>query len=161
MFSRLSRLFESQRIRLLRDRRFTPLGPRPDLDYIRNSDWTTNVTPNDLLCRHVELTGPGNDAKMVIHAMNSEANGYMLDLEDSMAPTVKNVSMAHENIRKVISGTLSVQTPEKTYRMKHILDPTFHVRARGLHLPHHDGGSAMLYDIAEFLEGSAHNMMDR
>ena len=82
------------------------------------------------MCRHVELTGPGNDAKMVIHAMNSEANGYMLDLEDSMAPTVKTCLWHMKIYAKLFLGP-SVNA-RKNVQEKHILDPTFHVRARGL-----------------------------
>ena len=39
-----------------------------------------------LLNRHVEITGPANNKRMVINAFNSGANGYMTDLEDSMTP---------------------------------------------------------------------------
>jgi len=160
MFLRLHKIFDVQRQQLLRARKFAPLGVRDDLEHVRTQNWQAAPTPQDLLCRHVEITGPGNDAKMVINALNSQADGYMFDLEDSMSPTVANVRDAHQNIRRIVDGTLAFETVDKSYRLNKQRQPTFHVRARGLHLPHHDGGSAMLYDIAEFLEGSAHQMID-
>ena len=160
MFLRLHKIFDVQRQQLLRARKFAPLGVRDDLEHVRTQNWQAAPTPQDLLCRHVEITGPGNDAKMVINALNSQADGYMFDLEDSMSPTVANVRDAHQNIRRIVDGTLAFETVDKSYRLNEQRQPTFHVRARGLHLPHHDGGSAMLYDIAEFLEGSAHQMID-
>ena len=46
---------------------------RDDTEEIRTGDWKANVIPENLRKRHVELTGPGNDPKMVINAMNSSA----------------------------------------------------------------------------------------
>lgn len=42
--------------------------------------------PEDIRDRRVEITGPV-DRKMVINALNSGANVYMADFEDSNAPT--------------------------------------------------------------------------
>jgi malate synthase len=42
--------------------------------------------PEDIQDRRVEITGPV-DRKMVINALNSGANVYMADFEDSSAPT--------------------------------------------------------------------------
>ena len=42
--------------------------------------------PGDIQDRRVEITGPV-DRKMVINALNSGANVYMADFEDSNAPT--------------------------------------------------------------------------
>ena len=72
---------------------------RDDTKDIRNKNWKAAETPENLRKRHVELTGPGNDPKMVINAMNSSANCYMLDIEDSMSPSWDNVVSAHNNIR--------------------------------------------------------------
>lgn len=160
MFRKLSKVFEPQRLQLLGARVGAVLGRREDLSRIRDGSWQCGTTPDDLECRHVEITGPGNDAKMVINALNSTADGYMFDLEDSMAPTVNNVKMAHANIRGIVDNTLRVDTATKTYTINEVATPTFHVRARGLHMAHHDGGSAMLYDICEFLESSGQKMLD-
>ena len=40
------------------------------LDIRKDKTWTGASIPNDLLCRHVEITGPSSDAKMFINAMN-------------------------------------------------------------------------------------------
>ena len=156
MFRQISKRFEPVRSALLKKRRQAVLGIREDTVGIRNSEWQAGATPDDLQRRWVEITGPGNDPKMVINALNSTADGYMLDLEDSMAPTKENVLKAHENIRQAVDGSLSVADRHLHEHRK----PVLHVRPRGIHLPHFEGGSAMLYDICEFLEGSAHKMMD-
>jgi malate synthase len=123
---------------------------RPDTEHIRNDTWKAATTPENLQKRWVEITGPGNDAKMVINAMNSKANGYMLDLEDSMSPTSANVTLAHENIRQVVRGELKCATASKSYILEDDPVPTFMVRVRGLHMPN----DATIYDICEFLEHS-------
>tara|TARA_B100000795_G_scaffold267130_1_gene251419 strand:+ start:1009 stop:4026 length:3018 start_codon:yes stop_codon:yes gene_type:complete len=156
MFRRISKLFEPTRTTLLQQRLKPILSTRDDTLGIRNSEWQASDTPKDLQRRWVEITGPGNDAKMVINALNSSADGYMLDLEDSMTPTRDNIIQAHQNIREAVNGTLRVDK----YKIHDVTKPIMHVRPRGLHLPHFDGGSAMLYDICEFLEGSAHKMLD-
>ena len=46
---------------------------------------------------------------MVINALNSKANGYMLDLEDSMAPSWKNVIGAHTNIMNAVRNNLTAK----------------------------------------------------
>ena len=50
--------------------------------------WHQQVAPipKDIQDRRVEITGPV-DRKMVINALNSGANVYMADFEDSNAPT--------------------------------------------------------------------------
>src|SRR5438477_1080854 len=49
---------------------------------IRDSDWKVGPVPADLRQRRVEITGPV-DRKMVINALNSGADVYMADFEDS------------------------------------------------------------------------------
>ena len=157
MFRQISKMFEPTRSMLLKKRLLPILSSRDDTSGIRNSDWEAASTPENLQRRWVEITGPGNDPKMVINALNSCADGYMLDLEDSMTPTKANVLQAHENIRQAVDGSLRVGE----YALHEITKPVLHVRPRGIHLPHFDGGSAMLYDICEFLEGSAYKMLER
>lgn len=107
---------------------------RDDTKDIRNKNWKAAETPENLQKRHVELTGPGNDPKMVINAMNSSANCYMLDIEDSMSPSWDNVVSAHNNIRPALSGDLVHETEKKTYQITNKNPPVMHVRARGLHM---------------------------
>ncbi len=58
----------------------------PQTTQIRKSEWTVAPIPADLMDRRVEITGPV-DRKMVINALNSGANVFMADFEDSHSPT--------------------------------------------------------------------------
>lgn len=62
----------------------------PDTRWIRD-DPTWKVAPlaPGLVNRKVEITGPV-DRKMIINALNSGANTFMADFEDSNAPTWEN-----------------------------------------------------------------------
>jgi len=57
---------------------------------VRKANWTVAPLPADLLDRRVEITGPV-DRKMVINALNSGANVFMGDFEDSNTPTWSNL----------------------------------------------------------------------
>ena len=59
---------------------------RADTASIRAADWRVAPIPAALQDRRVEITGPV-DPKMVINALNSGANCYMADFEDSTSPT--------------------------------------------------------------------------
>ncbi|HSN98696.1 MAG TPA: malate synthase A, partial [Candidatus Nanopelagicales bacterium] len=58
----------------------------PETQGVREGDWTVAPLPQGLLDRRVEITGPV-DRKMIINALNSGANVFMADFEDSNAPT--------------------------------------------------------------------------
>ncbi len=63
------------------------LALRQDTAWIReDKSWKGPSIVPELSKRWVEITGPAGDAKMVINALNSGANGYMADLEDSQVP---------------------------------------------------------------------------
>src|SRR5690242_4642346 len=53
---------------------------------VREGVWTIGNIPSDLKKRRVEITGPV-DRKMIINALNSGADVYMADFEDSHSPT--------------------------------------------------------------------------
>ncbi|MBZ0113184.1 MAG: malate synthase [Thermoanaerobaculia bacterium] len=131
----------------------------------RDSEWQIAPLPPDLLRRRVEITGPVDDAKMVLNMLSEGADGLMadaamLDFEDSMRPTWANVLRGHENLLAAVEGTLeyrrpaTTSRPAKTYRLDSSRTPTLMVRCRGLHLdePHVlvDGQplSAGLFDMA-------------
>ena len=63
---------------------------RADTAWIRQGTWRCAPLPEELTDRRVEITGPP-DRKMMINALNSGANVFMADLEDSMSPTWDNV----------------------------------------------------------------------
>lgn len=101
---------------------------------IRESDWHVNTIPSDLLKRHVEITGPV-DRKMVINALNSGADVFMADFEDSNSPTWDNVLNGQVNmfdaVRRDITFFNSIKN--KTYSLNKDIATLF-VRPRGLHL---------------------------
>ena len=76
----------------------TPTFPS-ETEKIRNSkSWRCTPPPQDLLDRRVEITGPV-DRKMVINGLNSGANTYMADFEDSTSPTWSNQTEGQRNLR--------------------------------------------------------------
>ena len=94
----LHKLFNSKRIHLLEERKKVQekinKGWLPDFldetQQIRDSSWTILSTPDDLLDRRVEITGPPI-RKMIINALNSGAKTFMADFEDSLSPTWQNL----------------------------------------------------------------------
>src|SRR3984885_14027851 len=78
---------------------------------IRAKDWTVAPIPKDLLDRRVEITGPV-ERKMGINALNSGANVFMADFEDSNSPTWQNNIEGQENLRDAVRGTIQFVSPE-------------------------------------------------
>jgi malate synthase len=139
--ARLHRQFNDRRLQLLarrRDRqRALDAGERPDFlpetRHVREADWTVAPVPADLQDRRVEITGP-TDRKMVINALNSGANMYMADFEDSNTPTWDNQVQGQINMRDAVRGAIAFTSPEgKHYRLAD-RTATLLVRPRGWHL---------------------------
>ena len=105
----------------------------PDTISIRESDWTVAPIPADLTDRRVEITGPV-DRKMVINALNSGANVFMADLEDSNSPTWSNNIQGQINLRDAIAGTISYTSPEGKQYALGPKPAVLMVRPRGWHL---------------------------
>jgi malate synthase len=100
---------------------------------IRAKAWTVAPIPKDLEDRRVEITGPV-DRKMVINALNSGANVFMADFEDSNSPTWQNNLEGHINLRDAINGAIGFTSPEgKRYELAPKI-ATLLVRPRGWHL---------------------------
>ncbi len=106
----------------------------PETRDIRESDWTVAEIPADLQERRVEITGPV-DRKMVINALNSGANVFMADFEDSHSPTWAGTMDGHINLRDAINRTITFDHPtkNKTYQLNEETATLF-VRPRGWHL---------------------------
>jgi malate synthase len=121
---------------------------------VRNADWRVAPIPRDLLDRRVEITGPV-DRKMVINALNSGAQVYMADFEDSHSPTWQGTIEGQINLRDAVAGTIEFRSAEKQYRLKPST-ATLMVRPRGWHLVERhvlvDGEpmSASLFDFGLF-----------
>jgi malate synthase len=101
---------------------------------IREGDWQVAPIPDDLQKRHVEITGPV-DRKMVINALNSGADVFMADFEDSNSPTWHNCVAGQLNLRDAVRGTIEYVHPtkDKTYVLGDEV-ATLLVRPRGWHL---------------------------
>jgi malate synthase len=140
--ARLHRSFEARRRELL-DRRVARQkdldagklpGFLPETRSVREADWKVAPVPADLQDRRVEITGP-TDRKMVINALNSGANMFMADFEDSSTPTWDNQLQGQINMRDAVRGTIAFTSPEgKQYKLNDKI-ATLLVRPRGWHLP--------------------------
>src|SRR5512143_598264 len=137
----LHRKFESQRKTLLARRvqrqQAIDRGQLPDFlpetAEIRKSNYVVAPVPQDLLDRRVEITGPV-ERKMVINALNSGANVFMADFEDSNSPTWRNNIEGQNNLRDAVRREISFASPEgKQYRLNPTI-ATLLVRPRGWHL---------------------------
>lgn len=113
-------------------------GARPDFprDHqgLSDPDWRVAATPNDLMDRRVEITGP-TDAKMMINALNSGAKVFMADLEDATSPTARAILEGQVNLFRAVRGHLRYDDPKsgKSYRLND-RTATLKVRPRGWHL---------------------------
>ena len=130
---------------------------RADTASIRAADWRVAPIPAALQDRRVEITGPV-DPKMVINALNSGANCYMADFEDSTSPTWANLLAGQQALREAIAGTLAFSGDNgKQYALRPESEQAvLIVRPRGWHLDEKhvlvDGErmSASLFDLGLF-----------
>ena len=107
----------------------------PETKDIREGDWKVAPIPKDLLDRRVEITGPVDNRKMVINALNSGAQSYMTDFEDAAAPTWDNMIGGQINIRDYWLGDIGFREPSSGKSYEVIEKPaTLIVRPRGWHL---------------------------
>lgn len=138
----------------------------PDTAVIRQSDWTVAPIPNDLLDRRVEITGPV-DRKMVINALNSGANVYMADFEDSHSPTWAATIEGQINLVDAVRGTITFTNPNGKFYQLNEETATLMVRPRGWHLEEKhvllDGRpiSASLFDFGLFFFHNAQALLDK
>ena len=171
---RLHRAFEPVRRALLEQRavrqREFDAGALPDFlpetAAMRSGDWRVAPTPADLQKRWVEITGPV-ERKMMINALNSGANVFMADFEDSLSPTWGNVVQGQANLVEAVRRNLSFTSPEgKDYRLNAEI-ATLLVRPRGWHLDERhaavDGQpmSASLFDFGLYVFHNARERLDR
>jgi malate synthase len=171
----LHRSFEPRRRALLADRiaRQARLdaGARPDFLHdtasVRADDsWRVAPAPADLQDRRVEITGPV-ERKMIINALNSGANVFMADFEDSNTPTWANCIAGQVNLCDAVRRTIEFTNPDgREYRLDE-QTATLMVRPRGWHLVEKhvlvDGApiSASLFDFGLYLFHNATALTDR
>ena len=101
-----------------------------------------------------QMTGPADDAELVVKMLNSGAPGVMLDLEDSNANTWEHLTGGIHNILDALAGRLNYFDKKRNRSVS--IQPSKTVlftRPRGLHL--HQAGvlpgellPASLFDVA-------------
>ena len=172
--TRIAREFEPRRQELLARRRTRQQeidrGTMPDFlpetAHIRAQTWKVAPIPADLLDRRVEITGPV-ERKMVINALNSGANVFMADFEDSNSPTWRNNIEGQANLCDAVNGTITHVSPEgKRYELNPEI-ATLVVRPRGWHLVERhflvDGKpvSASLFDFGLYFFHNAAGLIEK
>jgi malate synthase len=163
----LQREFGPTRAELLERRRQRGgrLGFLAETHDVRERDWKVAPPPPDLQDRRVEITGPV-DRKMMINALNSGARVFMADFEDACSPTWENVVEGQRNLIDAVRRTISLETPEKSYRLNDET-ATLVVRPRGWHLHERhvqvDGQpvSASLFDFGLACFHNAGELLER
>src|SRR6185436_527600 len=100
---------------------------------VREGSWQVAPAPADLLNRRVEITGPV-DRKMMINALNSGAQVYMADFEDSHAPTWYGTIEGQINLRDAVARRITYTSPEGKHYALNAKTATLMVRPRGWHL---------------------------
>src|SRR5688572_26147799 len=117
------------------------------------TDWTIEL-PNWCADQRNQMTGPADDAELVVKMLNSGAPGVMLDLEDSMANSWSNLRLGIDNIIAALKGELTYADAKRntTVGIKESKTVVF-VRPRGLHISQagifkDELMSASLFDVA-------------
>lgn len=173
LVAKLHRAFEYRRQELLGQRKHVAerfdRGARPNFHsssaMIREGDWKIAPLPKDLLCRRVEITGPV-ERKMVINALNSGADSFMADFEDSNSPNWHNQVQGQINLRDAIRRTIRLEQNGKHYQLNDKV-ATLVVRPRGWHLDEKhmlvDGRrvSGGIFDFALYMFHNAKELLAR
>ena len=173
LIAKLHRQFEPRRRELLAKRaeraKRLDAGERPDFlaetKHVREGNWTIAPLPADLQCRRVEITGPV-ERKMVINALNSGADAYMTDFEDSNTPNWSNQITGQINLIDAIRRKISLQQDGKSYSLNDKVAVLI-VRPRGWHLDEKhvlvDGQrvSGGIFDFALFMFHNAKELIAR
>jgi malate synthase len=169
---KLATQFEPRRRRILEARtlrqRQIEAGEMPEFPKetaeIRRSRWSVAHAPADLCNRRVEITGP-TDRKMIINALNSGANVFMADFEDSNSPTWWNIIEGQANLCDAVNGTITYTSLEGKHYEVCERPATLMVRPRGWHMVEKhfliDGKpiSASLFDFGLFFFHNARTLI--
>jgi len=137
----------------------------PETKDVRDAEWAVAGAPPDLRDRRCEITGPV-DRKMMINALNSGARVFMADYEDACSPKWENVVEGQRNVTDAVRGEISLETPDKTYRLNEEI-ATLIIRPRGWHLHERhalvDGEpvSASLFDFGLHMARNAREQLER
>ena len=138
-----------------------------ETESIRASNWKISSLNDDLVQRKVEITGPV-DRKMVINALNSGADVYMADFEDSSSPTWENMLRGQINLYDANAGDISFYNKSK--KKKYSLNnktATLMVRPRGFLLYEKNilinekPISAALFDFGIYFYNNAKKLIEK
>ena len=166
--------FEERRKQLLDERENTQKSidsgnfmSFPEDTSVRDGDWQVVPPPLDVAQRHVEITGPV-DRKMIINALNSGADVFMADFEDSTSPTWENIIDGHNNLVDANNRDIELidEAKGKTYSLNQESHTSLFVRPRGLHLSEKnisiDGSpiSASIFDFAMYVYHNHQSRLD-
>ena len=139
---------------------------RSDTQEMRSGDWKVAATPDDLQQRWAEITGPV-ERKMMINALNSGADGFMADFEDSLAPHWENVVNGQINLIDAVRRRIEFTNPAgRVYKLNEET-ATLLVRPRGWHLVEKhvlvDGQpiSASIFDFGLYFFHNAAELLKR
>jgi malate synthase len=101
-----------------------------------------------------QMTGPADDAELVVKMLNSGAPGVMLDLEDSVANAWPSIMRGIANIIPALRGELTYQDRKRNREVSINESKTvIYTRPRGLHLEQAgvikgERMAAALFDVA-------------
>jgi len=126
-------------------------GKKPTYKVDETPEWRREI-PEWMQDQRNQMTGPANDAKLVVRMVNSHSPGVMLDLEDSCANTPGAIMEGHWTIKEAHRGTLKWGVEEIDASSPSVI----WTRVRGLHMGQNIMGpnnkrqytSASLFDIA-------------
>ncbi|GAB4176181.1 MAG: malate synthase A [Rhodocyclaceae bacterium] len=173
LVAKLQRAFGDRRTELLARRserqKEIDAGSMPDFPAetksVREGTWTIAPVPKDLERRRVEITGPA-ERKMIINALNSGADSYMTDFEDSNTPNWSNQIQGQIALMDAIRRRIDFEQGGKRYKLNEQV-ATLVVRPRGWHLEEKhvlvDGKrvSGGIFDFALFFFHNARELMAR
>jgi malate synthase len=151
---RQRRLAELRAARLVRAHREGALPDHLPPSAATTGEWRIEV-PAWCADQRNQMTGPADDAELVVKMLNSGAPGVMLDLEDSMANAWPNLGKGVANILAALEGRLTYEDAKRGRTVG--IDASgvaIWSRVRGLHLSQANvtaAGSvtsASLFDLA-------------
>lgn len=142
----LHRIFNKQRKQLLENRmslqdkidsREYKFDFLEDMAAIRtNPVWQGPTLAPGLINRKTEMTGPPM-RNMLVNVLNADVDTYMVDFEDSLAPTWVNLIEGQINLYDAIRNKIDFETENgKSYKLKDTFAklPTIIARPRGWHM---------------------------
>ena len=102
-----------------------------------------------------QMTGPADDAELVVKMLNSGAPGVMLDVEDSMANYWDHLELGIKNLLSALRGELTYFDKKRNKEISILSSKTvIFTRARGLHLSQRfkglDAASSLQKQVAGF-----------